>query len=118
MESGLLAGGVAHDFNNLLTAISGYGQMVRDCIAADDELSRESIDQVLIASERAAELTRSLLAFSRKQVHNPNPVLIEAIMGTAGKRIQRVIGEDIEFSTSFSDKEMLVMADVGPSPRC
>jgi PAS domain S-box-containing protein len=114
MEStGLLAGGVAHDFNNLLTAISGYGQIVRDCISTDDELLLESIDQVLNASERAAELTRSLLAFSRKQVINPKPVHIETIIGNAGKLIQRVIGEDIEFSTSFSDKEMLVMADVG-----
>jgi PAS domain S-box-containing protein len=114
MESiGLLAGGVAHDFNNLLTAISGFGHIVRECIPADDELSLESIDQVLIASERAAELTRSLLAFSRKQVINPKPVLIETIIGNAGKLIQRVIGEDIEFSTTFCDKEMLVMADVG-----
>ena len=114
MESiGLLAGGVAHDFNNLLTAISGYGQIVQDCIPADDELLQESIDQVLNASERAAELTRSLLAFSRKQLINPKPVLIETIIGNASKLIQRVIGEDIEFSTSFSDKEMLVMADVG-----
>jgi PAS domain S-box-containing protein len=114
MESiGLLAGGVAHDFNNLLTAISGYGQIIRDCIPEDDELLRESIDQVLNASERAAELTRSLLAFSRKQLINPKPVLIETIIGNAGKLIQRVIGEDIEFSTAFTDKEMLVMADVG-----
>ncbi len=114
MESiGLLAGGVAHDFNNLLTAISGYGQIIRDCVPADDELLLESIDQVLNASERAAELTRSLLAFSRKQLINPKPVLIETIIANSCKLIQRVIGEDIEFSTTFSDKEMLVMADVG-----
>jgi PAS domain S-box-containing protein len=114
MESiGLLAGGVAHDFNNLLTAISGYGQMVRECIPEDDELSRESIDQVLNASERAAELTRSLLAFSRKQVMNPKPVLVDTVVGNAGKLIERVIGEDIEFSTSLSDNEMPVMADAG-----
>jgi len=114
MESiGLLAGGVAHDFNNLLTAISGYGQILNDSISADDELMRESIEQVLKAAERAAELTRGLLAFSRKQVINPKPVHIDAIISNTGKLIRRIIGEDIEFITAFSDKKLLVMADAG-----
>jgi two-component system, cell cycle sensor histidine kinase and response regulator CckA len=114
MESlGLFAGGVAHDFNNLLTAISGYGQIIRDAVPAANELIRDSIDQVLNASDRAAELTRGLLAFSRKQVINPKPVLIDTIIGNAGKLIQRLIGEDIEFSISSSGQKLLVMADVG-----
>ena len=114
MESiGILAGGVAHDFNNLLTAISGYGQILQESIPADDELSQESIANVLKAAERAAELTRSLLAFSRKQVINPKPVHIDTLISNTGKLIQRIIGEDIEFSTNFSDKKLLVKADPG-----
>jgi PAS domain S-box-containing protein len=114
MESiGLLAGGVAHDFNNLLTAISGYGQILQDNIPMDAELLQDSIDQVMKASERAAELTRSLLAFSRKQVINPKPVHIDTLISNTSKLIQRIIGEDIEFSTAFSDKKLLIMADAG-----
>ena len=114
MESiGFLAGGVAHDFNNLLTVISGYGQILQDSVPADDELSQESIEQVLKAAERASELTRSLLAFSRKQIINPKPVLVDTIISNTSKLIQRIIGEDIEFNTAFSDRKLLVMADVG-----
>jgi nitrogen-specific signal transduction histidine kinase len=114
MESiGLLAGGVAHDFNNILTAISGYGQILRDNIATDDALLRESITQVLKASERAAELTRGLLAFSRKQMINPQPVHIDTLIVNTGKLIRRIIGEDIEFCTEFSGKKLFVMADAG-----
>lgn len=114
MESiGLLAGGVAHDFNNILTAISGYGQILRENISSGDVLLRESVTQVLKASERAAELTRGLLAFSRKQMNNPQPVHIDPLVFNTGKLIQRMIGEDIEFCTAFSDKKLYVMADAG-----
>jgi PAS domain S-box-containing protein len=114
MESiGLLAGGVAHDFNNILTAITGYGETIRESVAANDEVMRESIEQVLKGAERAAELTRSLLAFSRKQVINPKPVIIDGIIGGTSKLIQRIIGEDIEFSTCFYHKKLTVMADAG-----
>jgi signal transduction histidine kinase len=114
MESvGVLAGGVAHDFNNLLTAISGYGQILQESVPADDELLRESVEQVLKAAERAAELTRSLLAFSRKQIINPKPVHVDTVISNASKLVQRIIGEDIEFRTSFPDEKLLIMADPG-----
>jgi PAS domain S-box-containing protein len=114
MESiGILAGGVAHEFNNLLTAISGYGQILQESIPADDEPSRESIGNVLKAAERAAALTRSLLAFSRKQTIKPEPVRIDTIIGYVGKLIQRVIGEDIEISVNLSGEDLPVKADVG-----
>jgi len=114
MESiGILAGGVAHDFNNLLTAISGYGQILLETIPEDDELSLDNIRNVLKAADRAAELTRGLLAFSRKQTINPKPVHIDSLIGNAGKLIQRIIGEDIEFGSNFPDKNLLVMADAG-----
>jgi PAS domain S-box-containing protein len=114
MESiGLLAGGVAHDFNNILTAISGYGQILRDNIATDETLLRESISQLLKASERAAELTRGLLAFSRKQTVNPRPAHIDPLIFNTGKLIRRIIGEDIEYCARSSDKKLFVMADTG-----
>jgi len=114
MESiGLLAGGVAHDFNNLLTGICGYGQIIQDGIPADDELLRESVEQMMLGVDRAAELTRSLLAFSRKQEMNRKPVVIEGIIDNAVKFIRRIIGEDIELHTAYGGKELLVMADVG-----
>jgi PAS domain S-box-containing protein len=114
MESvGILAGGVAHDFNNLLTAISGFGQIVQERIPEDDELSQESITNVLNAADRAAELTRGLLAFSRKQLISPKPLHIDTLIGNTGKLIQRIIGEDIEFSTRFSGEKLYVKADPG-----
>ena len=113
MESiGLLAGGVAHDFNNLLTGIGGYAQIIQDSVPADDEL-QESVAQVIAGVDRAADLTRSLLAFSRKQELNRKPVMIDSIIDKAGKFIRRVIGEDIELRTAQSGKELLVMADSG-----
>jgi PAS domain S-box-containing protein len=114
MESiGVLAGGVAHDFNNLLTAISGYGQILLETTPEDDELSLDNIRNVLKAADRAAELTRGLLAFSRKQTINPKPVHIDSLIGNASKLIQRIIGEDIEFGTNFLDKNLLVKTDAG-----
>jgi two-component system cell cycle sensor histidine kinase/response regulator CckA len=114
MESiGLLAGGVAHEFNNLLTAISGYGQILQESISPDDELSRDSIAQVLKAAARAAELTRGLLAFSRKQVISPKPVHIDALISNTSRLFQRIIGEDIELTTDFSGKNLLIKADPG-----
>ena len=110
---GLFAGGVAHDFNNLLTAISGYGQILQEHVPADNEMLRESVEQVLKAAGRAAELTSSLLAFSRKQAIRLEPVIVDTIIDNAGKLIRRVIGEDIEFSVVFSCKELVVMADAG-----
>jgi PAS domain S-box-containing protein len=114
MESiGVLAGGVAHDFNNLLTAISGYGQILEENIPAEDNLLRESIEQVLIAAGRAKELTGSLLAFSRKQIMNPKPIHVDSLINNTNKLIQRIIGEDIEFRTDFSDRKLIIMADEG-----
>lgn len=110
---GILAGGVAHDFNNLLTAISGYGQVIRDIIPSDNELLQESIGQVLRAAGRAAELTKNLLAFSRKQFMNPKPVQVDTIIHNTFDLIKKILGENVELSTCFSDKSLLVRADTG-----
>ncbi len=110
---GLLAGGVAHEFNNLLTGIYGYGQIIQDTIPSNHELLQESVGQLLRASERAAELTRNLLAFSRMQLINPKPVQVHTIIHNALGLIKRTIGEDIELTTSFSKKKLLVKLDTG-----
>ena len=110
---GQLAGGVAHDFNNLLTAIHGYGEELRDGLPAGDESLQECVGQLLQGAERAADLTRQLLAFSRKQHIEQKPVLIDDIIANTGKLIQRVIGEDIGFATEFCCKGLQVMASTG-----
>src|SRR5207244_4411099 len=80
---GMLAGGIAHDFNNLLTIINGYSQMLLGNLPEDDE-NRTSVEQIMKAGERAAELTRQLLTFSRRQVVRPKVLDLNAIVaGTA-----------------------------------
>ncbi|RQW81780.1 MAG: response regulator, partial [Geobacter sp.] len=110
---GQLAGGVAHDFNNLLTAIHGYGEEIRDGIPARYESLQECVGQLLHGAERAADLTRQLLAFSRKQHIEQKPVLIDDIIANTSKLIQRVIGEDIGFDTELCCKGLQVMASTG-----
>jgi signal transduction histidine kinase/ActR/RegA family two-component response regulator len=109
---GTLAGGIAHDFNNILTAIIGYGNVMRMRLA-DDDPHREYLDQILSASERAANLTRSLLAFSRKQIINPRPVNLNEIIRLIQKLLARLIGEDIELRVALSESDPVVMADPG-----
>ncbi len=91
---GKLAGGVAHDFNNLLTAIFGYAEAIRD-EAPGIETARAHAAEVLRAAERAAALTRQLLAYSRQQVLSPQVLELSAIVEQLGGILRRIIGEDI-----------------------
>ncbi len=109
---GLLAGGVAHDFNNILTAIIGYGNLVKMKLAANDP-AQNYVDQILSSSERAANLTHSLLAFSRKQIINPQPVNVNEVIAGVGKLLARLIGEDIEFKMDLAGRDLTVLADAG-----
>jgi len=109
---GHLAGGIAHDFNNILTAIMGYGSLVRMKMQDSDPL-RTFIDSILSSAERAANLTRSLLAFSRKQIINPKPVDVNDIVNRVEKLLLRLIGEDIELKTLLSGAPLTVLADSG-----
>lgn len=114
MESiGLLAGGVAHDFNNLLTAISGYGETIRENCPKDDTLLGTSSEQLLHAAERARELTHNLLAVSRKQITNPKPLMINDVISGMKRLLERIIGEDIELTLNLSRRQLSVMADQG-----
>jgi PAS domain S-box-containing protein len=94
---GRLAGGVAHDFNNLLTVINGYSEMLFNRLPADDP-GRELLAQVRKSGERAARLTRQLLAFSRKQVLQPQVVSLNTLLGELRKLLRPLIGEDIELA--------------------
>lgn len=109
---GLLAGGVSHDFNNILTAIVGYGNLLKMKMKEDDPLMH-NVTQILASVERGANLTHSLLAFSRKQVMNPRPVNFNAIVESVYKLLKRLIGEDIELKTLLTSEDVTVMADSG-----
>lgn len=109
---GTLAAGIAHDFSNILTAIIGYGDMLRMLMGEGNPL-RTYVDDILAASERAAHLTRSLLALSRKQIMSPKPVNLNEIVKRIDKFLMRVIGEDIELKTTLSEEDLTVMADSG-----
>jgi PAS domain S-box-containing protein len=95
---GQLAGGIAHDFNNLITAIRGYSELVRDSLPPDAG-QREDIDQVLLAADRAADLTRQLLAFSRRQVLQPRILSPSETVGGIAPMLRRLLGEHIELVT-------------------
>ena len=102
MESiGTLAGGIAHEFNNLLTPIIGYSELVLNEIRNDDPL-RQHIEEIKKAGERAASLTRQLLAYSRKQVLQPRVLDLNAVIAELDKMLRRLIGADIELVTRLA----------------
>ncbi len=108
--TGKLAAGVAHDFNNLLTAIEGHARLVLDggALRGDD---RSSIQEIVAASERAATITRRLLAFSRQQVLLPRTVPIADVVQEADPLVRRLAGEDIEVITSIEGEPGWVHVD-------
>jgi signal transduction histidine kinase len=109
---GLLAGGVAHDFNNILTVVVGYGSLLLKKNQTDST-ARGYVEQVLSAAERATNLTQNLLAFSRKQIINPKPVLLSEVVNNLQKILARVISEDIELKLFLAPLEAAVMSDTG-----
>jgi two-component system, cell cycle sensor histidine kinase and response regulator CckA len=107
---GRLAGGIAHDFNNLLTVISGYSQLSLTTLQEKDPL-RENISQIQQATERAASLTRQLLAFSRRQILDMRIIDLNLIVQDLDKMLRRVIGEDIELVTLLDKNLWTVKSD-------
>jgi PAS domain S-box-containing protein len=94
---GQLAGGVAHDFNNLLTVINSYAELAFDTVGPDDPV-REFLAEIGKAGDRAAALTRQLLAFSRKQMLRPRVVNLNLLLEELFKLLNRLIGADVELS--------------------
>jgi signal transduction histidine kinase/ActR/RegA family two-component response regulator len=109
---GMLAGGVAHDFNNLLTIITGYSQLILNNLAPEDP-NRQSAEQIMKAGERAATLTRQLLAFSRRQVLQPKVLDVNRLIGTLTSMLRRLIGEDIDLRLDLHQGLGQVNADPG-----
>ncbi len=109
---GRLAGGVAHDFNNLLTAIMGYTEMLADALNEGDPLKAQ-VGEIRKASLRAADLTRQLLAFSRKQVLDPKVLNLNWIVSNLEVMLRRLIGEDIELVTALREGLGRIKADPG-----
>jgi PAS domain S-box-containing protein len=106
---GRLAGGVAHDFNNILTAIIGHAHVLLDALEPGEP--REDVDAIRLAAERAAGLTRQLLAFSRKQVLQPRTIDLNEVVRSLQPMLLRLIGEDLSLEASLSPEPCWVQAD-------
>jgi len=107
---GRLAGGIAHDFNNLLTAIIGYNELLLMSLDEADPL-RRCAEEVRRAAERATNLTRQLLAFSRKQKLRPRVIDLNAVVLEMEKMIRRLIGDDVELITTPAPEAACAKAD-------
>lgn len=109
---GRLAGGIAHDFNNLVTAVQGHARLLLEDLSPDHPL-RPDLVEIRDAAERAASLTRQLLAFGRKQVYRPRVIDLNAIVVDTVRMLGRLIGEDIELETALDPVLGHVRADPG-----
>ncbi|MFT3695983.1 MAG: PAS domain S-box protein [Kofleriaceae bacterium] len=108
---GQLAGGVAHDFNNILAAILMQTELsIRHGLPAD---VKENLDQIKMAAERAAELTRQLLMFSRRQIMQPRDIDLNAQIANLGKMLQRLLGEHIELELGLESQPTMARVDPG-----
>ena len=107
---GRLAGGIAHDFNNLLTAIRGNAELMSHRVRKDPAMAAE-VDEILHAADRAASLTRQLLAFSRKQVLQPVKIDINEIINGVARMARRLIGADVQLKLKLSKSVAQVLAD-------
>jgi PAS domain S-box-containing protein len=109
---GHMSGGIAHDFNNILSAIMGYGSFLRAAIPAGDPKLAD-VEEIMKAGERAAVLTRQLLAFSRKQLVQFTPLDLDQLVPGVLKMIRRMVAEDIEFKTFLNSAPAQVLANQG-----
>ncbi len=109
---GTLAGGVAHDFNNLLSAIMGYASLLQMKIDRDSPL-HSYVSHILTSSEKAANLTHSLLAFSRKQVIDLKPFVVNDAVEKLHRLLLRLIPEDVEFRIDKAPERLIALGDSG-----
>ncbi|MGE0443912.1 MAG: ATP-binding protein [Vicinamibacterales bacterium] len=106
---GQLAGGLAHDFNNMLTVILGFSHSLQKNV--HDAEARENINEIISAAERAGNLTTQLLAFARRQVLQPRPMLLNETVAQMGTMLRQVIGEDVTMVTLLGPDAGVVQAD-------
>ncbi len=108
---GHLAGGIAHDFNNLLTAVNGYADiLIREL---GDDPRAEAAVEIRRAGARAAELTKQILTFARRQVLTPRPVDVSVVVASVSQMLHRLIGEQIRLVTTLDGSPAVVLADPG-----
>jgi two-component system, cell cycle sensor histidine kinase and response regulator CckA len=109
---GMLAGGIAHDFNNLLTIICGYTQML---LAGEtmDERDRAALEQILKAGDRAADLTRQLLNFSRRQSVQLKVLNLNSVVSGMSKMVRRLIGENLDLRMDLADDAGMIRVESG-----
>jgi len=110
---GQLAGGIAHDFNNLLAVIGGNCEFMRGAAQGLPGEVCECLNEVSAATQRAANLTRQLLMFSRKEVMQPKPVDLNNVIVNLNKMLARIIGEDIDLQYDYASALPLVQGDIG-----
>ena len=109
---GQLAGGIAHDFNNLLVIICGYSAMLLDELRPGDR-TRDRVEEIARAGDRAAALTRQLLVFSRREQVEQKNIAINDLVNNLQKMLRRLIGEDIEMVISLDENTSVMRADPG-----
>jgi PAS domain S-box-containing protein len=107
---GQLAGGVAHDFNNLLTAILGFAELAQGRLPKDHP-AQQDLERIVQASVRAANLVRQLLGFARKQLTQPRPISVNAVIQGLLPLLQRSLGENIRLQLNLTDAENTVFMD-------
>ncbi len=113
---GRLAAGIAHDFNNMLTAINGFAELLQFELAPDDP-RQELVDRILSTGQRAADLVRQLLDFSRKQIIEPKVLNLNAVVSNMDGMLRRIIGEDIDLETKLTSAPWPFKADLAQIER-
>ncbi|GEM_PF-3136516 len=109
---GRLAGGIAHDFNNLMTIVTGLGELQLDCMEPGDP-KRSDLEEMVGAAKRASDLTRQLLAFSRRRIGRPEVLDLGAVIASMSKMLERLIGEDVALVFATPPGPWLVSMDRG-----
>ncbi len=109
---GRLAGGIAHDFNNVLTVVKSFTEFLLEDLEGTDP-RRADVQEIAKAADRAAGMTRRLLAFSRRQVLQPRPIDLNAVIAGMERMLQRLIGDDVRVTTSLDGALLPVQADPG-----
>jgi PAS domain S-box-containing protein len=109
---GRLAGGIAHDFNNVLSVILSYGELIATGLGPNDPL-REDVDEVRTAAARASELTKQLLAFSRREMVAPKVMSLKRTLSGMDKMLRRLLGADVELTSLFDGEAGNIEADSG-----
>ena len=106
---GTLAGGIAHDFNNMLSAIMMYANFL--LMKSPSDFQKGHLESIMRISDKAANLVKGLLSFSRKQVMNPKPIDLNHIIKKLADLLRRIIGENIDLKIDLTEQELIIMAD-------